>query len=68
MSIDSAPIRIGFWFPGSQIQMLSPIAASSTANVRTGTTTRWIARPRIRPPMSTTIEPPSSAKSGESAL
>ena len=59
---------IGVVSPGSQIQMTSPIAANSETAVSSGTSTACTKRPRSRPTISTTIEPPSVAISGDRAL
>jgi hypothetical protein len=54
--------------PGSQIQIVSPIAVSSATAVSSGTTTARTKRAGSRPTMSTITEPPASANSGESSL
>ena len=65
VSTASAPEMIGRVSPGFQIQIVSPIAASSEAMATTGTTLRCTARGRTRPIMRTSTEPPSTAMSGE---
>ena len=68
MSTPSAPSRIGARLPGSQIQMVSPMAVSSATAVSTGTTTARTKREPSRPTISTITEPPASANSGDSSL
>jgi hypothetical protein len=67
-STPSAPSTIGSRLPGSQIQMVSPIAVRSVIAVSTGTTVRRTRNERRRPTISTITDPPASAKSGESSL
>ena len=59
---------IGAVSPGSQTQIVSPMAAPREASARNGTSTRCAKRPRIRPAIHTKIEPPTVAIRGESAL
>ncbi len=68
MSTPSAPSRIGSRLPGSQIQMVRPIAVSSATAVSTGTTTLRTKRELSSPTISTITEPPASANSGDSSL
>ena len=64
----SAPSRIGSWPPGSQIQMVRPIAVRRATAVSTGTITRRTNGDRNRPTISTITDPPASANSGDSSL
>ncbi len=68
MSTVSAPSMIGCFTPGSQTQIDRPIAVSSETTVISGTSTICTVRPRNRPTISTTIEPPTVAISGDSSL
>jgi hypothetical protein len=68
VSTVSEPSMIGSWTPGSQIQIVSPIAVSSEIPVSAGTRIVCTKRPRNRPTISTMTEPPTVAISGESAL
>ena len=68
VSTASAFSMIGVVSPGSQTQIDSPIAAPSEASVSTGTSVRCTNRPGSSPAIQTTIEPPTRAISGESAL
>ena len=68
VSTPSAPSRIGSRLPGSQIQMVSPIAVSSATAVRTGTITARTKREPSSPTISTITEPPTNANSGDSSL
>ena len=67
MSTASAPSMIGGWSPGSQIQIVRPIAVSSVTAVSAGTSVRRAKRERSSPTMSTTTAPPTSASSGDSS-
>ena len=64
----SAPWTIGSRVPGSQIQMVSPIAVRSEIAVSAGTSVRRTKNERNSPTMSTITEPPATAKIGESSL
>ena len=66
-SIDTPRTMIGSRSPGSQIQIVSPMAASSAIAVSAGTSWWRTARERNRPTISTTTEPPTSASSGETS-
>jgi hypothetical protein len=68
VSTVSDPSRIGVRTPGSQIQIVRPMAVRSEILVSAGTSSVWTARPRNRPTISTTIEPPTVAISGDSSL
>ena len=67
-STPSAPSTIGSRLPGSQIQIVRPIAVRSVIAVSAGTTVRRTKNERSRPTSSTITEPPASANSGESSL
>ena len=68
VSTVSEPSMIDFCTPGSQIQIVSPIAVSSEIVVRAGTAMCCTKRPRSSPTINTTIDPPTVAISGESSL
>ena len=68
VSIASAPSMIGSLSPGSQIQIVRPIAVSSDTAVRPGTRLRRTNCERNRPTIITTMQPPTSASSGDSSL
>ena len=68
MSTPRAPSRIGSRLPGSQIQIVSPMAVSSATAVSTGTITVRTKREPSRPTISTITDPPTSANSGDSSL
>jgi hypothetical protein len=59
---------IGSTSPGSQFQIVRPMAASRAIAVSAGTSTVCTKRPRSSPTMRTTTEPPIVAISGESPL
>ena len=58
---------IGSRSPGSQIQMVSPIAIRSDAAASSGTSARRTNGGRSSPTISTTMAPPVSAISGDSS-
>ena len=68
MSTPSAPSEDRVRLPGSQIQMVRPMAVSSATAVRAGTTTLRTKRELSSPTISTITDPPASANSGESSL
>ena len=67
MSTARLPSMIGGRSPGSQIQIVRPIAVSSETAVRTGTSVSRAKLERSSPTMSTTTAPPTSASSGDSS-
>ena len=68
MSIASAPSMIGWLSPGSQIQIVRPIAIRIVAAVSPGTSERRTNCDRNSPTIITTTQPPTSASSGDSSL
>ena len=67
VSIASAPSMIGSCRPGSQIQIVRPIAVSSEPAASAGTQRSGRSGRGTGPTISTTIEPPIVANSGDSA-
>ena len=69
VSTPSAPSRIGSRLPGSQIQIVSPIAVSSETAVSAGTITACDeARARAAPPSARSPSRRPTANSGDSSL
>ena len=68
VSIASAPSMIGCVSPGSQFQIVSPIAAPSAASAQERHQHALDERPGNSPTISTTIEPPTARSAATSPL